>query len=60
VIANQLVKPRILLGVLLLPRHLRRVLRRPLGMIGIHHWVVVEVPGDVNLEGTLHKQLLFS
>ena len=59
-IANQLVKPRILLGVLLLPRHLRRVLRRPLGMIGIHHWVVVEVPGDVNLEGTLHKQLLFS
>lgn len=58
-IAYQLVKPGILLLGALLLRHLRRVLRRPLGMIGIHHRVVVEVPGDVDLQGTLHKQLLF-
>jgi hypothetical protein len=51
----------LLIGVLLL-KHRGRVLRHPVGMMGIHHGVVVqvEVPGDVDLEGSLHKQLLFS
>lgn len=57
-IPYQLVMPGILLlDILLLLEHRGGVLRHPLGMIGIHQrWVVmIEVPGDVNLECSLHK-----
>ena len=61
-IPYQLVMPGILLDMLLLLEYRGGVLRHPLAMIGIHHrWVVmIEVPGNVNLECSLHKQLLFS
>ena len=65
-IPHQLVMPILLLLLLLLSvlllRHRGGVLGYPVGMIGIHHGVVVQVefPRDVDLEGSLHKQLLFS
>jgi hypothetical protein len=57
VIPYQLVMPGILLLDMLLFRHRGGVLRHPVGMIGIHNRLVVliEVPGYVNLECSLHK-----